>query len=325
MISVIIPVYNVEKYLHVCINSILKQTCQDFEVICIDDASPDSSAEILKYFSKKDSRIKIIKNEKNLGLGPSRNIGLNAATGKYILFLDSDDWLSLDALEFLVKKAEENNLDVLMFKTIVYYEYYEKFGMENYYDMEIMKKYDGKIFNHWDLDKTQFFKIPIAVWNKLYLKSFLDDNNIRFCDENYIQEDNPFSCEVLVDAKRISFVDKYFYNRRRRPGSLMTLNNDRLFDNIPISYMILDVFLEDKNIYEYYKKEVLTYIFNSTLAVKYKQIEEEYKDEFYIQAQGVIKNLIRRYKLYNDIKENVDKKLLDLFKFDEIILELLED
>ena len=63
---------------------------------------------------------------------------MNAATGKYILFLDSDDWLSLDALEFLVKKAEENNLDVLMFKTIVYYEYYEKFGMENYYDMEII-------------------------------------------------------------------------------------------------------------------------------------------------------------------------------------------
>lgn len=323
MISVIIPVYNVEEYLHVCINSVLMQTYSDFEIICIDDASTDSSIEILNYFSNKDSRVKVIRNEKNSGMGHSRNIGMDAAEGKYILFLDSDDWLSLNALEKLVEKSEEANLDVLMFKAIAYYQNNENFGMREYFDMEIMEKYDNKIFNHWDLDKTQFFKIPIVVWNKLYLKSFLDENRIRFCDENYIQEDNPFSCEVLINAQRISFINEYFYNRRRRPNSVMTLNNERLLDNIHISYLILDVFLKDKKIYEYYKKEVLTFIFKSALSVKYQQIEDKYKEEFFKQAQGVIRDFIIKYKLYNDICENVPQRFLDLFKFDEIMQELL--
>ena len=84
MISVIIPVYNVEDYLHVCINSVLKQTYEDFEIICVEDASTDSSLEILEYFAQKDSRVKILKNDSNKGCGYSRNRGLEEAKGKYI-------------------------------------------------------------------------------------------------------------------------------------------------------------------------------------------------------------------------------------------------
>ena len=105
MISVIIPVYNVEKYLHVCLNSLLYQTYQNFEIICIDDASSDSSLEILEYFTKKDPRIKIIKNDSNRGQGYSRNRGLEVAQGKYISFLDADDWFSPNAFEILIKKS----------------------------------------------------------------------------------------------------------------------------------------------------------------------------------------------------------------------------
>ena len=96
MISIIIPVYNTEDYLHVCLNSILKQSYGDFEIICVDDASTDSSLEILEYFTKKDSRIKILKNDSNRGQGFSRNRGLDVAEGKYIFFLDSDDWINAD-------------------------------------------------------------------------------------------------------------------------------------------------------------------------------------------------------------------------------------
>ena len=122
VISVIIPLYNVEDYIHVCLNSVLKQTYQDFEVICIDDASTDSTAEILDYFVQKDSRIRILKNESNKGPGFSRNEALKEAKGKYIIFLDGDDWLSLNALETVVEKAEKDNLDFVMFKNIVHYE-----------------------------------------------------------------------------------------------------------------------------------------------------------------------------------------------------------
>ena len=318
MISVIVPVYNVEDYLHVCLNSVLKQTYQDFEIICIDDASTDSSLEILEYFTKKDSRVKILKNDSNHGPGYSRNRGLEVAQGKYISFLDGDDWFSPDTFEILIEKAEKDNLDLLIFKNIVYYEEPHEFGMEEYYDMEFMNKFENKVFNHFDLDKTKLFVMSNAPWNKFYLKSFLDENNIRFPNENLIHEDNPFFYKVITSARRISLIDKYLHNRRRRPNSIMTYNNERLFDNIDICYLILDHFLEKYHLYQYYKKEVLTYISN-ILNGKYYQIEDRFKDEFFKQAQGAYKNFVVDYGLYEDILKYVDKSNLDKFKFNEIV------
>ena len=197
MISVIIPVYNVEDYLHVCINSVLRQSYQDFEIICIDDASTDSSLETLEYFAQKDSRVKILKNDSNKGPGYSRNKGLGIAKGKYISFLDGDDWFSPNTFETLIKKIKQDNLDFLLFKNIVYYEEPQEFGFEEYYDMEFMDKFNNQVFNHWDLDKNKLFFVSNAPWNKLYLKSFLDDNNIRFPNENLIHEDNPFFYKAI--------------------------------------------------------------------------------------------------------------------------------
>lgn len=319
MISVIIPVYNVEDYLHVCLNSVLKQSYEDFEIICVDDASTDSSPEILEYFTQKDSRVKILKNDSNRGPGFSRNRGLDVAEGKYISFLDGDDWFSPDAFEILIKKAEQDNLDLLLFKNIVYYEEPREFGMEEYYDMEFMNEFENKIFNHWDLDKTKLFVMSNAPWNKFYLKSFLDENNIRFPNENLIHEDNPFFYKVITSAKRVSLIDKYLHNRRRRPNSIMTLNNERLFDNIDVMYKVMDIFFEDKELYEYYKKEVLTYILSSVFKGKYNQIEDDLKEDFFKAVQEAYKVYIKKYGLYDDIKENIDKEVLDFFKFEELV------
>lgn len=323
MISIIIPVYNVENYLHVCINSVLKQSYQDFEIICVDDASTDSSLKILEYFVKKDSRIKLIKNQTNCGQGYSRNKGLEIANGKYVMFLDSDDWYSLDTLETLIKELEKNNLEVLMFKNIVYYEESGEFGMEKYYDMKFMDNFVNKIFNHKDLDKTKIFKIPSVIWNKIYLKSFLDDNNIKFINKNYIYEDNPFSSKVLITAKRISLIDKYFYNRRRREDSIMTLTNERMLESVFIVDLILNVFMEDEDIFNYHKERVLIYIFESVLNKKYDVIDEEYKNKYFTEVQGVYKKFIKEYGLYKDIKEFVNDDILNRFKFEEIVNELL--
>ena len=323
MISVIIPVYNVEDYLHVCLNSVLKQTYQNFEIICFDDASTDSSTEILEYFTQKDSRIKILKNDSNKGPGYSRNKGLEVAQGKYISFLDADDWFSPDAFEILIHKCEQENLDVLIFKNIVYYEESQDFGFEKYYDMEFMNKFENKIFNHWDLDKTKLFVMSNAPWSKFYLKSFLDENDIRFPNENLIHEDNPFYCKVITSAKRVSLIGKYLYNRRRRPDSIMTLNNERLFDNIEIMYKVLDVFFEDEELYNYYKEEVLTCIFSTIFKGKYNQIEDNFKEDFFKAVQEAYEVYIKKYGLYNDIKENVNKEVLDFFKFDDIVGESL--
>lgn len=325
MISVIIPVYNVEDYLYVCLNSVLKQTYKDFEIICIDDVSTDSSLEILEYFEKKDSRIKVLKNDSNNGPGFSRNRGLEVAQGKYVSFLDGDDWLSSNAFEILIEKVEKDNLDLLLFKNIVYYEEPHKFGFEAYYNMEFMNKFENQVFTHRDLDKTKLFYMSNAPWNKFYLKSFLDDNNIRFPNENLIHEDNPFFYKAITSAKRISIIDNYLHNRRRRPGSITTLNNERIFDNIGMMYNVLDVFLEDEELYEYYKKEVLTYIFSFVFMGKYNQIDDEFKEEFYKRVQEAYKVYIKKYDLYKDIKENVDESVLEFFKFEDIVGELISD
>ena len=325
MISIIVPVYNVEKYLFECINSILIQSYQDFEIICIDDASTDSSGEILDDFTKKDPRIKIIKNEKNIGLGPSRNRGIEAAKGEYILFLDGDDWYSPDALEIFSIEAEKNNLDVVIAKAMVYYDDKQKLSRERYYDMDFMNKFEHKIFNYLDVDKTKLFFIPIAVWAKLYSKSFLDENNIRFPNKNYLHEDNPFSSRVITHASSVSLINKHLYVRRRRADSLTTLRNERLFDNIDIVYLILEEFLENREYYNYFKKEVLNYIFKLVLNLKYNQIEDKYKEKFYDEVQGVYRTCIKNYGLYEDIKENVDINVLNFFKFEDIVNEFSID
>ena len=323
MISVIIPVYNVEDYLHVCLNSVLNQSYEDLEIICVDDVSTDSSLEILEYFAKKDSRIKILKNDHNGGCGFSRNQGLEVAKGKYVSFLDADDWFSPDTLEIAIKKAEEDNLDLVLFKTIVFYEEPRRFGHERYYDMEFMNKFDNKVFNHWDLDKTKLFDLSNAAWNKLYRKSFLDENNLRFPNENLLHEDNPFFYKLITSAERVTIINKYLHNRRRRPNSLITLSDERVFENIPMMYKVLDVFFEDMELYEYYKKEVLTYIFSTVFRNKYNHIDDELKDEFFKKVQDAFKVYIKEYGIYRDIRENVDKDVLDFFKFDDIVDEII--
>ena len=112
-VSVIIPVFNVESYLSKCLESVLNQTLTDIEIICIEDCSTDNSTNILIDYAKIDDRIITIFNEENHGLSYNRNKGINAASGEYLLFLDSDDYLELDSLEFLYKEAVKNSLDVL--------------------------------------------------------------------------------------------------------------------------------------------------------------------------------------------------------------------
>ena len=164
MISVIIPVYNVEDYLHVCLNSILKQTYQDFEIICIDDASTDSSLEILEFFSKKDSRIKILKNEEKKGLDYCKIKGFENSQENYVIFLKTEEWLSSNTLKVLIDKLDEEKPDVILLSSV-----------------------DSKL----NFDKVTFLEIP---YNIFCSKSFL--NNILF--DNYSHEN-----KVLVMDKRI--------------------------------------------------------------------------------------------------------------------------
>lgn len=115
LITVAIAVYNTEKYLKDCMESVVNQTYRNLEIICVNDASTDSSLVMLESYASRDARIKIITNEKNSGLGVTRNVGMDAAHGEYILFIDSDDWLDLTACEKLLNKAKEGDADVVFY------------------------------------------------------------------------------------------------------------------------------------------------------------------------------------------------------------------
>ena len=163
-VSVIIPVYNVEKFLRDCIESVINQTLSDIEIICINDGSPDNSIDILNEYASIDPRITVISQE-NRGLSVARNRGMRLAKGKYLYFIDSDDkLLDPDALEVLYTKAEEKNTDILI-ATSVYYSQltgkYERRPVHTQVD-KLAEEFGDRVFNYHDLDKYLFY-IPVTI------------------------------------------------------------------------------------------------------------------------------------------------------------------
>lgn len=313
-ISVIIPVFNCAKYLDTCITSVLMQDYQDYEIICIDDKSTDNSLSILKKYAKNDNRIKLLINEINRGPGYSRNKALTIAKGKYIFFLDSDDWVDLNTFETLVKIAEKDNLDLLMFKYISYNENSFKFGIEPYYDMKFLDKFENKVFNHCDLKPEEVFNLPVGPCNKLYNKSFLDKNNIKFPNENLIQEDNIFFFKVITLAKKISMVNSYPYNRRRRPQSIMSsLNDEKLFSCIYIADLLVNYFLTNPNLYNHYKKNLLERVSTHLTNDPYDLIKREFKEEMHEQIHNLYIKFFDKYNIKEDIINTIDKEILIKF------------
>lgn len=209
-ISVIIPVYNVEKYLRQCLDSVINQTYKDIEIICVNDASIDSSAEILKEYEKKDDRMKILQNEQNLKAGLTRNRGLEIATGDYIHFLDSDDWLELNAYELL-----QQNLENL--PDIVYF-------LWNNVDAKNNKITQSKTINgNFQYRVAILEQSSVNVWHGLFKREFLLSNSLLFNDYNYM-EDLVFSYKAVCLAKDIRFMNSHLLNYR-------TNNNNSLIGN----------------------------------------------------------------------------------------------
>lgn len=222
-ISVIIPVYNVEKYLEECIDSVLNNTFTDFELICVDDGSTDRSPEILRSYAEKDKRVKVITKE-NGGQSSARNLGLKYAKGEYILFVDSDDYIEPRTMEFLYAEAKSDGLDQLFFGAKAFFdgEGDPNDPLLTYYDRKT--EYNGvmtgkKMF----CIMSEFYDFKPSPVLQLIRKDFLKDNNISFI-EGIIYEDNPFTIQCLFYSQRVRFTNIDLYNRRVRANSTMTGN-----------------------------------------------------------------------------------------------------
>lgn len=211
-VSVIVPIYNVGKYLRQALDSLVNQTLDDIEIVCIEDCSTDNSREILLEYAAKDDRIALILHEKNLGLGIARNNGIKAAKAPYIMFLDSDDWLELDACEKAYNQISKNDDDVVFFNSNTC----DVDGNLIHPDKKLKpyKDYlDGTSFNLRSI-KTNFVIRKIAVWTKIYRKDFLFERNLFF-PETVRGEDIIFTIRVLIEAERCSVTNNILINHRK--------------------------------------------------------------------------------------------------------------
>lgn len=209
-VSVIVPVYNVEQYLPVCLDSILAQTLNDIEVICVDDGSTDQSPAILDEYARKDSRLHVIHKE-NRGYGHSMNIGIDAASGEYIGIVESDDRILPDMYEKLYSVAKNNDLDLV--KSDVFF-WWETLQYTCEYHREDLNPYYGKVLG--PSDRKRFFQFFMNTWTGLYKRSFLKENNIRHHETpGAAYQDNGFWIQTLSFCERAMWLKDAFYLYRQ--------------------------------------------------------------------------------------------------------------
>ena len=211
-VSIIMPVYNVEKYLGEAIESVLSQTYTEFELLLINDMSADNSKEICREYSKKDTRIIILENNsESHGPGPTRNIGLDYATGEYVYFMDADDWADNNLLECAVDRIKETNADIIQFGAV--YERCNQKKSEQYYwpGKDILTKDEIKkdFFYYWRENRN-------SLWMHLFRKEVIE--TIRF-ENIIIGEDISYIMDALCNAERIAYIAKALYHYRYVEGS----------------------------------------------------------------------------------------------------------
>lgn len=222
-ISIIVPGFNVEKYIKQCLDSVVCQTLKDFEVICVNDGSTDRTLEVMQEYAKHDERFVVV-DKPNGGLSSARNAGLGIVKGEFVLFLDSDDYIKPETLETLYLKAVENNCDVVFYSADVFFE------------SEEVKKQHGSYLTYYDKNEvyTEVFEgrklYARQIENKDFRSSacmqlirhqFLVEKEIYFY-EGILHEDNLFTVQVLAFAKKACVIEDKLYMRRVRENSIMT-------------------------------------------------------------------------------------------------------
>lgn len=257
--SVIVPFYNVENFIRDCCLSLKNQSFSNFEAIFIDDGSKDKSLDILKDEIGEDSRFKIIY-QLNQGQAVARNNGLRNSSGKYILYLDSDDYLSDNLLETLYFVLNQNMQEVIQFN----YNFVDLEG--NFVKASSLRNSFKRLYGI-DLNKISSFNINLIkgncfvdlvpnCWTRCYSKEFLLKNNIEFPSTPF--EDSVFANKVLVKAKSIFYIDKALYNYRTRNGSTMSSKSIKVLDVFK-NVEIMRAFLEESKLIDSFKKQLDNY------------------------------------------------------------------
>ncbi len=298
--SIIIPVYNVEKYIKKCLQSLKDQTFEDFEALIVNDESKDGSLSIINEFANSDNRFKVI-NKKNEGPGIARNAALKDIKGKYVLFVDPDDYINPETLQLLKEQFDKTNAQVIQFDYRKVYENSIKAELSTLKNVNDNSFYNYNSFKNKDLSNYR-----LMVWDKAYKSDFIRDNKIEFAP-NYHAEDHIFSLKTLFLADKIFYINKYFYNyltRMNSSSNKKSSNNFCIFDNIKLIQEFLD---ENKFSYKF-NKEFSLYK-TTVLKWHYNAISDEDKQPYLNKCQEVLSK--KDYQgLYKKIK-NRDRTFIE--------------
>ena len=313
-VSVIVPIYNVEKYLEKCINSLLSQTLEDIQIILVNDGSKDNSGNIAKEYEKNNKDRVIYVEKENGGLSDARNYGLKYATGDFIAFLDSDDYIEKNAYEEMYNKAIEENADYVECDFI--WEFPNKIRVDKQYP------YKNK--------KEMLSFVRVVAWNKLIKRQLITDNNLEF-PKGLRYEDVEFTYKLIPFINKFAYVDKPFIHYVQRKGSIANVQNERTAEIFTVLDNVIE-FYKKNNIYEEYRDELeynyARYLLCSSLKrmckIKDKSIREKllteswerlnlnfpnWKENVILKTVNIGKNKYMRtvnkstYKIYSKILE----------------------
>lgn len=331
-ISVIVPVYNVENYLIQCLDSIINQTLKDIEIICVDDCSPDNSIAILEEYKNKDNRIKIVRHTVNRGLGPARTTGMKNATGEYISFVDSDDYIDRNFLFHLYSTAKKYDSDITT-------------------TLNIQLDFDGKFEDNWRFkkiknlpscfndgisnisikdEKENTVEYPYMVaWNKIYRSSFILENDLYFMDIISGTEDEDLYRRILVSDAKISHNHNAIYYYRQRINSMMYIRNS---DQDKLLVDSINTIKLMNNSIDYCKKrklDMLLYMyfkcFQLILSRFNKFSDNNYKSQFYNHIKEFSENINLDEKITPKNIYNEYIKIKTSINFENYMIEKLTD
>ncbi len=322
-ISVIVPIYNVEEYLAECLDSIVCQTKQDFEVIMVDDGSTDSSGEIAKSYAEKYPNFYYLYKENN-GLGCARNYGVAHSDSKYIIFMDSDDKISEDLYEKMFNAAERNHSDLTICNVV-------RCNSKKSWSSSLHKKVFIDIESNTHITKNPNLFYDTTSWNKLILRSFYEENNFAF-PENILYEDIPVTIPMHFRANNVSVVESAYYYWRVRDGvtKSITQNTDdftNLYDRLSVMKMVNKFFVENNINHELFKEwqkkelqiDLMIFINNckslpEDTFKKTLEIINEYIDENIDEDIFSLLPLINQQK-YEHARKYETEKLIELIKY----------
>ena len=306
-VSILVPVYNVEKYFARCLETLFSQTYSDIEYVFVNDCTPDKSMYVLqetleKYPSRANS-VKIIENKQNLGIAIVRNTLLENATGEYVLFVDSDDWIEVDAIEKFVDKAQQSNAD------IVGCDYFEE-----YPDRQVLFKQSYPSHHVEAMKAMTLLRIKGVLWKLFMRRELIVHNNIYFVPEVQFGEDYIFCCKLFFYAKSFSCVDEALYHYvQYNPNNYCSTESGLRIESFSRAITIVETFYREKGVYDILEKELLQrkFLSKSSYVLDAKKRDIKKWANYFPESNGAWRGL--NYSLPNRIKFLLAEVMAKLF------------